>query len=79
MNLQEKMKRLKLTPLPTPKNPVPVPVPLYDESLPDGIKEVVREDKVESIVYYGSDQGFQANFQVTYKKEEKNSELITYL
>ena len=44
------MKKLKLTPLPTPKYPVPVPVPLDDESLPDEIKEVVREWKVESIV-----------------------------
>ena len=55
MSLQEKMKKLKLTPLPTPKYPVPVSVPLDDKSLPDEIKEVVREGKVESIVYYGND------------------------
>ena len=78
MSLREKMKKLKLTPLPTPKYPVPVPVPLDDESLPDEIKEVVREGKVESIVYYGNDYGFQANYKVKYKKEDKNSEPITY-
>ena len=78
MSLKEKLKRLKLIPSPTPKYPVPVPVPLEDESLPDEIKEVVREGKVESSVYYGSDHGFQANYKVTYKMEDKNSELITY-
>ena len=70
--------KLKLTPLPTPKYPVPVPVRLDDESLPDEIREVAREGKVESIVYYGNDYGFQANYKVTYKKEDKNSEFITY-
>ena len=78
MSLQEKIRKLKLTPLPTPKYPVPVPVRLDDESLPDEIKEVVREGKVESIVYYGNDYGFQANYKVTYKEEDKNSEFITY-
>ena len=70
--------KLKLTPLPTPKYPVPVPVPLDDESLPDENKEVVREGKVESVVYYGNDYGFLANYKVKYKKEDKNSEFITY-
>ena len=72
------MKKLKLTSLPTLKYPVPVPVRLDDESLPDEIKEVAREGKVESIVYYGNDYGFQAHYKVTYKKEDKNSEFITY-
>ena len=78
MSLQEKMKRLKLTPLPTLKCPVTVSVPLDDESLPDEIKEVIKEGKAEPIVHYGSDCGFQANYKVTYKKEDKNSEFITY-
>ena len=34
------------------KSPTPVQVSLDDESLPDEIKEVVSEGKVESIVYY---------------------------
>ena len=78
MSLQEKMKKLKLIPLPTPKYPVPVPIPLDDKSLHDEIKEVVREGKVESIVYYGNDYVFQANYKITYKKEDENSEFITY-
>ena len=56
MSLQQKMRRLKLTPLPTPKWPAPVqvPLPLYDDNLPDEIKMLVSEGNVESIVYYGS-------------------------
>ena len=64
-------------PLSTPKYPVPEPIPLDDESLPDRIEEIVREGKVESIVYYGSYYGFQANYKITYKKENKNFEIIT--
>ena len=45
---------------------------LDDKSLPDEIKEVVRERKVKSIVYYGNDYGFQANYKITYKKEDEN-------
>ena len=57
---------------------MPVAVPLDDKSLPDEIKEVVREGKVDSIVYYGNDYGFQANYKITYKKEDENSEFIAY-
>ena len=78
MSLQEKMEKLNLSPLPTPKYSVPVSVPLDDESLPDEINEMVREGKVGSIVYCGNDYEFQAKFKVTYKKEDKNSEFITY-
>ena len=62
---------MKLHPLPTPKYPVPVPKPLDDESLPDEIKEIVREVKVESIVYHGSDHEFQTSYKLTYKKKTK--------
>ena len=79
MSLQEKMKKkLNISPLPTPKYSVPVSVPMDDESLPDEIKEIVRERKVGSIVYCGNDYEIQAKFKVTYKKEDKNSEFITY-
>ena len=46
MSLQEKMKRLKVTPLPMHKSPTPVQVSLDDESLPEEIKEVVSEGNV---------------------------------
>ena len=78
MSLQEKIKRLKLTPLPMHKSPTPVQVSLDDESLPEEIKEVVSEGNVESIVYYAIGGGMQANYKVTYKKDEKDSRYTTY-
>ena len=68
MSLQQKMRKLKLTILPTPKWPAPVQVPLDDDNLPDEIKMLVSEGNVESIVYYGSGYGMQANYKVTSKK-----------
>ena len=78
MSLQEKMKRLKLTPLPMHKSPTPVQVSLDDESLPDEIKQVVSKGNVESIVYYAKDCGMQSNYKVTHKKEDKDSRYTTY-
>ena len=78
MSLQEKMKRMKLTPLPMHKSPTPVQVSLDDESLPDEIKQVVSKGNVESIVYYAKDCGMQSNYKVTYKKEDKDSRYTTY-
>ena len=62
MSLQEKMKRLKLTPLPIHKSTAPVQVTLDDESLPGEIKQVVSKGNVESIVYYAKDNGMQSNY-----------------
>ena len=73
MSLQQKMRKLKLTPLSTPKWPAPVQLPLDDDSLPDEIKMLVSEGNVESIVYYGKGYGMQANYKVTYKKDDKDS------
>ena len=78
MSLPEKTKRLKLTPLPMHKSLTPVPVSLDDESLPDEIKEVVSEGKVESVVYYAIGVGMQANYKVTEKRDEKDSRYTTY-
>ena len=78
MSLQQKMRKLKLTALPTPKWPAPVQVPLDDDNLPDEIKMLVSEGNVESIVYYGSGYGMQANNRVTYKKDNKDSRYTTY-
>ena len=77
MSLQEKMKRLKLTPLPIHKSSAPVQVTLDDESLPDEIKQFVSKGNV-SIVYYAKDYGMQSNYKVTYKKEDKDSRYTTY-
>ena len=78
MSLQEKKKRLKLTPLHMHKSPNPVQVSLDDESLPDEIKQVVSKGNMESIVYYAKDYGMQSNYKVTYKKEDKYSRYTTY-
>ena len=78
MSLQEKMKRLKLTPLPIHKSPEPVQVTLDDESLPDEIKQMVSKGNVESIVNYAKDYGMQSNYNVTYKNEDKDSRYTTY-
>ena len=66
MSLQQKMRKLKLTPITTPKRPAPVQVPLDDENIPDEINMLVSEGNVESNVYYGSYYGMQANYKVTY-------------
>ena len=44
-----------------PEWPAPFQVPLDDDNLPDEIKMLVSEGSVESIVYYGSGYGMQAN------------------
>ena len=51
---------------------------LDGESLPDEINEVVSEGNVESIVYCAIGGGMQANYKVTYKKDEKDSGYTTY-
>ena len=48
MSIQEKMQRLKLTPM--PKRAVPVLMSLDDESLSKEIKQRVKENDVETIV-----------------------------
>ena len=78
MSLQEKMKRLKLTPLPIHKSPAPVQVTLDDEFLPDEIKQDVNKGNVESFLYYAKDYGMQSNYKVTNKKEDKDSRYTTY-
>ena len=78
MSLQQKMRKLNLTPSPTPTWPAAVQVPLDDENFPDEIKMLVSEGNVESIVYLGSGYGMQANYKVTYKKDDKDSRYTTY-
>ena len=59
-------------------SPTPVQVSLDDESLPDEIREVVSKGNMESIVYYAIGGHMQANYKVTYKKDEKDSRYNTY-
>ena len=51
MSLQEKTKRLKLTPLPTPKRVVQVLMSLDNETLPDDIKQLIKEKNEVNALY----------------------------
>ena len=73
MSLQEKMKRLKLTPLPTPKREVPVLMSLDDETFPDDIKQLIKENNVESIVFRDKQDSMNANYTITYKQRDEDS------
>ena len=70
--------KTETNPLPTAKWPAPIQVPLDDDNLPDQIKMLVSEGSVGSIVYYGSGYGMQANYIVTYKKDDKDSRYTSY-
>ena len=78
MSLQEKMKRLKLTPLPTPKRAVPILMSLDDETLPDEIKQLIKENNVESIVFRDKQDSMNANYTITYKQEDNGSGYVLY-
>ena len=48
-------------------------------NLPYETKMLVSEGNIDSIVSYGSDYGMEANYTVTYKKEDdKGSTYTTY-
>ena len=78
MSLQEKMKRLKLTPLPTPKRAVPILMPLDDETLPDEIKQLIQENKVESIVFRDKQDSMNANYTIIYKQGDNDCGYVLY-
>ena len=72
------MKTVKLSPLPIHKLPPPVQVALDNEIFPDEIKQKVSKGNVESIVFYAKDYVMQANYKMTYRKEDKDSRYTTY-
>ena len=76
MSLQEKMKRLKLTPLPTPQRAVPVLMSLNDETLPDDIKQLIKENNVESIVFRDKQDSMNANYTSLTNKETKTLDMV---
>ena len=78
MFLQEKMKRLKLTPLPTPKRAVPVLMSLDDETLPEDIKQLIKEKNVEPIVFRDKQDSIIANYTITYKQRDQGSGYDSY-
>ena len=72
------MQRLTLTPLPMPKPEVPVLMSLDDESLPKEIKQRVQENDVESIVFRDKRDSINANYTITYRNDDKDSEYLLY-
>ena len=78
MSLQEEMKRLKLTPLPTPKCAVPILISLDDETLPDEIKQLIKENNVESIVFRDKQDSMNANYTITNKQGDNDSGYVLY-
>ena len=74
MSIQEKIKRLKITPLPMPTRAVPILMSLDDESLPKEIKQRVKESDVESIVYRDKVDSINANYTITYRNYDKDYE-----
>ena len=72
------MKRLKLTPLPTPKLAVPVLMSLDDETLPDDIKQLIKENNVESIVFRDQQESLNSNYTITYKQRDEDSGYVSY-
>ena len=73
MSLQEKMKKLKLTPLPTRKRAVSVLMYLNHETLHDEIKQLIKESNVESTVFRDKHDSLNANYTITYKQEDADS------
>ena len=78
MSIQEKIQRLKLTPLPMPKRAVTILMSLDDETLPKEIKQRVKENDVESIVFREKVDSINANYTITYRNDEKDSEYVLY-
>ena len=78
MSIQEKMQRLKLTPLPMPKRAVLILMSLDDESLPKEIKQRVKENDVEFIVFRDKVDSINANYTITYRNDDKDSEYVLY-
>ena len=68
MSMQEKARRLKITPLPMPKHAVPVQISPTDESLPAEIKENTRDSSVALVVFRDKTDNMNANYAIAYPK-----------
>ena len=78
MSVQEKMQRLKLPPLLMPQRAVPILMSLDDESIPKEIKQRVKENDVESIVFRDKVGSINASYKITYRNDDKDSEYVLY-
>ena len=57
---------------------VPVLMYLDDESLPKEIKQRVKENNVETIVFRDKVDSINANYTITYRNDDKDSEYVMY-
>ena len=78
MSIQEGMQRLKLTSLPMPKRAVQILMSLDDESLLKEIKQRVKENDVEFIDFRDKVDSINANYTITYRNDDKDSEYVLY-
>ena len=72
------MQRLKLNPLPMPKRAVPILMSLDDEILPKEIKQRVKENDIESIVFRDKVDSINAKYTITYRNDDEDSEYVLY-
>ena len=75
---QEKMRKLKLTPLPMPKPAEPVLMPLKDKSLPAEIRRRIEKNNVQSIVFREKTDRVNANYTITFINDNQNSQFVSY-
>ena len=61
-----------------PKCAVPILMSLDDESLPKEIKQRVKENDVESIVFRDKVDSIKANYTINYRSDDKDSEYVLY-
>ena len=64
MSLEEKMRKLKLTPLPMHKRAEPVLMSLNDKSLPAEIRRRIEKNNVQSIVFRKKTDRVNANYTI---------------
>ena len=60
------------------KRAVPVLMSLDDETLPDDIKQLIKENNVESIVFRDKQDSMNANYTITYKQGDEDSGYVSY-
>ena len=51
---------------------------LDDETLPDDIKQPIKENNVESIVFRDKQDSMNANYTITYKQGDGDSRYVSY-
>ena len=78
MSLEEKMRKLKLTPLTMPKRAVPVLMTLNDKSFPAEIRQRFEKNNVQSIVFRDKTDRVNLNYTITFISDNQNSQFVSY-